>query len=100
MRMCLWCVFLLCSTVAYAQTSSEKKTTQKVSETEASKITSLPVKKVVLYKNGVGYFEHSGRGWGRDEAGPPEGGRYAGFACGRYRRGRGGGKGVKTTVTA
>jgi hypothetical protein len=67
MRIRCWCVFLLCSTVAYAQTSSEKKSNQKVSETETSKITSLPVKKVVLYKNGVGYFEHSGRVWGNQD---------------------------------
>ena len=67
MRIRCWCVFLLCSTVAYAQTSSEKKSNQKVSETETSKIRSLPVKKVVLYKNGVGYFEHSGRVWGNQD---------------------------------
>jgi hypothetical protein len=33
----------------------------KVKDPEASASVSLPVKKVILYKNGVGYFEHCGR---------------------------------------
>ena len=28
--------------------------------TEEAKTTSLPVRKVALYKNGIGFFEHSG----------------------------------------
>jgi len=61
------CVFLLCSTIAFAQTSSEKKGNPKIPETEAGRIASLPVRKVVLYKNGVGYFEHTGRVWGNQD---------------------------------
>jgi len=67
MRICYLSVFLLCSTAAFAQTSSEKKTTPKVPETATDKIASLPVRKVVLYKNGVGYFEHTGRVWGNQD---------------------------------
>jgi hypothetical protein len=67
MRISYLCIFLLCSTVAFAQTSSEKKDSTKVPETETGKIASLPVRKVVLYKNGVGYFEHSGRVWGNQD---------------------------------
>src|SRR6266481_5756799 len=61
------CVFLLCSTIAFAQTSSEKKGNPKIPETEAGRIAPLPVKKVILYKNGVGYFEHTGRVWGNQD---------------------------------
>jgi hypothetical protein len=61
MRLCYLCLFLLCSAVAFAQTSSEKNANVKTPETETNKIASLPVRKVVLYKNGVGYFEHTGR---------------------------------------
>ena len=67
MRICYLSVFLLCSTAALAQTSSEKKATPKVPETATDKIASLPVRKVVLYKNGVGYFEHTGRVWGNQD---------------------------------
>jgi len=67
MRISYLCIFLLCSTVAFAQTSSEKKDSTKVPETETGKIASLPVRKVVLYKNGVGYFEHTGRVWGNQD---------------------------------
>ena len=67
MRIRCWCVFLLCSTVTFAQTSSEKKAIPKVPETDIEKIASLPVRKVVLYKNGVGYFEHTGRVWGNQD---------------------------------
>src|SRR4029077_4692402 len=67
MRICYLCVFLLCSTAAFAQTSSEKKATPKVPETATDRLASLPVRKVVLYKNGVGYFEHTGRVWGNQD---------------------------------
>jgi hypothetical protein len=60
-------VFLLCSSAALAQTRSEKKSSAKVPETETSTVASLPVRKVVLYKNGVGYFEHTGRVWGNQD---------------------------------
>lgn len=61
------CVFLLCSTAAFAQTTAEKKNNPKVPETEGGRVASLPVRKVVLYKNGVGYFEHTGRVWGNQD---------------------------------
>jgi hypothetical protein len=67
MRIRYLCVFLLCSTAAFAQTSSEKKATAKIPEAETNKVASLPVRKVVLYKNGVGYFEHTGRVWGTQD---------------------------------
>lgn len=67
MRIGCWCVFLLCSTVAFAQTSTEKRAAAKIPETDRDKSASLPVRKVVLYKNGVGYFEHTGRVWGNQE---------------------------------
>jgi hypothetical protein len=60
-------VFLLCSTAAFAQTPSEKKASAKAPETDTNKVASLPVRKVVLYKNGVGYFEHTGRVWGNQD---------------------------------
>jgi hypothetical protein len=67
MRVRYLCVFLLCTTAAFAQTSSEKKASAEVPDTERSKVASLPVKKVVLYKNGIGYFEHTGRVWGNQD---------------------------------
>jgi hypothetical protein len=67
MRIRYWCVFLLCSTGVFAQTSSEKKVTPQIPQTAGGKIASLPVRKVVLYKNGVGYFEHTGRVWGNQD---------------------------------
>ena len=67
MRIRYLCVFLLCSTIAFAQTPSEKKGSARARETETNKVESLPVRKVVLYKNGVGYFEHTGRVWGNQD---------------------------------
>ena len=67
MRIRYLCVFLLCSSGVFAQTSSEKKVTPQIPETAGGKIASLPVRKVVLYKNGVGYFEHTGRVWGNQD---------------------------------
>jgi hypothetical protein len=67
MRIRYLCVFLLCSTAAFPQTPSEKKASAKAPETETNKVASLPVRKVVLYKNGVGYFEHTGRVWGNQD---------------------------------
>jgi hypothetical protein len=67
MRIRYLCIFLLYSTAVFAQTSSEKRAGAKLTDTETSKVASLPVKKVVLYKNGVGYFEHTGRVWGNQD---------------------------------
>src|SRR5216684_6119318 len=60
-------VCLLLSDFGHAQTTNPPKITQ--SEAGAKEIhsiiperaASLPVRRVVLYKNGVGYFEHLGR---------------------------------------
>jgi hypothetical protein len=62
-------VTALFAVAAFAQTPPVR---QAKTETEAKESTgnaSLPVKKVVLYKNGVGYFEHSGRVHGNQELG-------------------------------
>src|SRR5436190_20069538 len=61
---CLYCVVFV---------SAQKKVEPaKVSGTEpraaaATESSRLPVKRVVLYKNGVGYFEHSARVHGNQE---------------------------------
>src|SRR5271157_2275621 len=69
MRIHYLCVTALFAVAAFAQTPPVQ---QAKTETEAKESTgnaSLPVKKVVLYKNGVGYFEHSGRVHGNQELG-------------------------------
>ncbi len=48
-------VFLLFAAIAWAEEPSSKSPAE------------LPVKRVVLYKNGVGYFEHAGRVSGNQE---------------------------------
>ncbi len=62
---------LLASAVAQptAQTTSRPKPTSKsVSRTTSdSDAAELPIRRVVLYKNGVGYFEHQGRVTGNQE---------------------------------
>jgi hypothetical protein len=50
--------------VAFAQEKSDRKTEDTVAGDAASR---LPVKRVVLYKNGVGYFEHSARVHGNQD---------------------------------
>jgi hypothetical protein len=52
-------VFFALATLSYAQpsTQSQKSEASKAAEDSSR----LPVKRVVLYKNGVGYFEHSAR---------------------------------------
>lgn len=44
-----------------AQAPTSPRTTVRPSKSVADKTSLLPVTRVVLYKNGVGYFEHSGR---------------------------------------
>lgn len=65
-----WCVLLLCSTPLLAQQkpavpkpANPKPATSAASEarTPGESPAKLPVRRVVLYKNGVGYFEHLGR---------------------------------------
>src|SRR5438067_579395 len=53
-------VFAICHALSSAQQSASS------SDTDAAR---LPVKRVVLYKNGVGYFEHSARVRGNQELG-------------------------------
>jgi hypothetical protein len=55
----LW-VCLLFSSAIFAQ-SNPVKQSRTGRELEGDVSVSLPVKKVILYKNGVGYFEHTGR---------------------------------------
>ncbi len=69
MRIHYLCVATLFAIGSFAQTPQvqQAKTETEVKETTGN--ASLPVKKVVLYKNGVGYFEHSGRVHGNQELG-------------------------------
>jgi hypothetical protein len=53
-------VLLICTSAALPQTSSSL---------DAADSARLPVKRVVLYKNGVGYFEHAARVHGNQELG-------------------------------
>jgi hypothetical protein len=62
------CVCLLFSSAIFAQDNPVKQS-QRGQEPEASTSVSLPVKKVILYKNGVGYFEHTGRVRGNQDFG-------------------------------
>jgi hypothetical protein len=71
-----WSVFLLFSVVTLAQSTPEKqnKPSPQVPSTntpaaETTNAVALPVKRVVLYKNGVGYFEHTGRVRGSQDLG-------------------------------
>src|SRR5437879_171829 len=59
------CVCLLVSHLSQAQTNPDSVSQSQAAAKEARSATepaaSLPVRRVVLYKNGVGYFEHLGR---------------------------------------
>src|SRR5260370_38534537 len=78
MRTQRWVVAFLFTTVlftcrAFSQTQQKSespklvKSVSRVSNSEQS--SRLPVKRVVLYKNAVGYFEHSARVRGSQELG-------------------------------
>jgi len=71
MRTQPWVVLALftCGAFSHAQQRSESlKTFKPVSQVSTGDDASrLPVKRVVLYKNGVGYFEHSARVHGNQE---------------------------------
>lgn len=57
-----WCALLLCASLCAAQAKTVQSTTSRSAEAPAGQATAkLPVRRVVLYKNGVGYFEHLGR---------------------------------------
>jgi hypothetical protein len=63
------CVFALFSSVALGQTAAPNKTDVLAPETETKAVAALPVEKVILYKNGVGYFEHIGKVSGNQDLG-------------------------------
>ena len=69
MRLRYLCLCLLFSASIYAQDTPVKSTKAKSEEPVAKSNVPLPVKKVVLYKNGVGYFEHRGQVRGNQEFG-------------------------------
>jgi len=69
MRLHYLCVTVLFAEAAFAQTAPVRQEKTETEVKEATGNASLPVKKVVLYKNGVGYFEHSGRVHGNQELG-------------------------------
>jgi hypothetical protein len=50
-----------------AVTFAQEKSDRKLDDVSGEAAGSLPVKRVVLYKNGVGYFEHSARVHGNQE---------------------------------
>jgi hypothetical protein len=60
MRSTLPALLLLSGTLASAQKSATKTPAPKPSSDSSAHQTSLPVTKVSLYKNGVGFFEHTG----------------------------------------
>jgi hypothetical protein len=67
----LWCVLTLSASIASAQTESSPQeksqaaanpaVSEAASSTSSAGKSKLPVRRVVLYKNGVGYFEHLGQ---------------------------------------
>jgi hypothetical protein len=61
----LFVIFILAS--AYAQNKSATKAAAMPQASGSEEYNRLPVQRVVLYKNGVGYFEHSARVRGRQE---------------------------------
>ena len=69
MRIHYLCVTALFAVAAFAQTAPVQQAKTEAEAKESTGNASLPVKKVVLYKNGVGYFEHSGRVHGNQELG-------------------------------
>lgn len=69
MRLPYFCLCLLFSSSIFAQDRPVKSTQTKTQEPSANSSVPLPVKKVVLYKNGVGYFEHTGHVRGNQDVG-------------------------------
>ena len=69
MRLRYLCIFLLCSSFLLAQDNPLKPIPSKTQENAANAGVRLPIEKVVLYKNGVGYFEHKGQVRGNHEFG-------------------------------
>jgi hypothetical protein len=69
MRLKCLCLCLLFPAAALAQDSAVKPIRAQGPERAGNASVPLPVKKVVLYKNGVGYFEHVGRVRGNEDLG-------------------------------
>jgi hypothetical protein len=59
------CLFVCCSSIPAQEKPKDKsgnsETASSSSESSNLSAAKLPVRRVVLYKNGVGYFEHLGR---------------------------------------
>src|SRR5258705_12706229 len=60
------CTLVLVSQLLFADENpgkpgKEKSSAAAISETDSADAAKLPIRRVVLYKNGVGYFEHLGR---------------------------------------
>ena len=56
-----WAIAMLQVAGAQAPSPSSSPSSSSAQTHPAAPITKLPVRRVVLYKNGVGYFEHVGR---------------------------------------
>ena len=71
MRATTWVVLLVSTFVGclFAQARPEQAPKPRVTNEQSGEASRLPVKRVVLYKNGVGYFEHSARVHGDQELG-------------------------------
>jgi len=69
MRTHYLCIAFLFAGAAFAQTTPVRQEKPETDVKEGTGSASLPVKKVVLYMNGVGYFEHTGRVHGNQELG-------------------------------
>jgi hypothetical protein len=69
MRKRYFFAFVLICVSTFAQTAPVKQNKTELKQGEPAKAASLPVKRVVLYKNGVGYFEHSGKVHGSQDLG-------------------------------
>jgi hypothetical protein len=70
MSNCIRMLLLICALgfgLAHAQKSPTPKTAAKTTPPASEEYNRLPVQRVVLYKNGVGYFEHSARVRGKQE---------------------------------
>lgn len=69
MRLRTFCLLALVCVSTFGQTPANKKPKTEGQESETAGGSSLPVKRVVLYKNGVGYFEHAGKVRGNQDLG-------------------------------
>jgi hypothetical protein len=60
MRQWLCCFILTVAAFALAQSTNPNRSSQPAAAERGAETTRLPVRRVVLFKNGVGYFEHLG----------------------------------------